>query len=70
MRDMTGNVGEVSLGAGSALSLNGGYTNNLVLNVSANAVLNLAGTWVNSGAITASQGTIKVERDLEQYRRN
>ena len=60
VQDMAGNVGEVSLGAGSALSLNGVYTNNLGLNVPASAVLTLAGTWVNSGAITASQGTIKL----------
>ena len=60
VQDMAGNVGQVSLGAGSTLSLNGVYTNNLVLNIPANAELNPAGTWVNSGAITASQGTIKL----------
>jgi hypothetical protein len=39
--DMAGQVGQVSLGGGSTLSLNGAYTNDLVLNVPTNAVLNV-----------------------------
>jgi hypothetical protein len=60
VQNMMGDVGQVSLGIGSTLSLNGTYTNNLTLNVPSNAVLNLAGTWANPGSINANQGTLNL----------
>ena len=40
--------------------MNGAYTNNLALNVPANAVLNLAGNWFNTGSINATNGTVNL----------
>ena len=60
VQDLVGNVGQVSLDAGSTLSLNGSYTNNLALNLSTNAVLNLSGAWVNSGSINATNATVNL----------
>src|SRR5579872_1283818 len=56
--DMAGNIGTVSLGAGSILDLNGSYTNNLALTAGTNATLNLAGNWYNPGNINATDGTL------------
>jgi hypothetical protein len=58
VQDLVGNVGQVSLGLGSTLDLAGSYTNNLALNMTTNGVLNLGGTWVNTGSINAINATV------------
>ena len=60
VQDLVGNVGQVSLIAGSSLTLNGTYTNNLALNLTTNAMLNLGGAWVNSGSINATNATVSL----------
>ena len=54
-----GDVGQVSLAAGSRLSLDGTYTNDLTLDLT-NATLDLGGSWVNSGSIYASNATVNL----------
>src|SRR5262245_7858065 len=45
------------------LSLNGTYTNDLALNLSTNAVLNLSGDWVNTGTINATSAVVNLSGD-------